>query len=210
MPGQLKRDDGFTLIELLLAIVILGVIAIPLGNLIIGELRNSGPTADRLARSHDEQLSAAFFAQDVASVGLRDYTSTQAAGGTVPFLPSIQLNAAANAGGYTCGTQTALVRFLSDDWTSGGASPQTDVVAYYLLPVGSVDELHRIRCAGGATTPAADVVLAHNVDPATPVVSCSSSCTGTPVPATVTLTFSVTKASIGATQITLTGQRRQS
>ena len=201
-------DAGFTLIELLITVVILGVIALPLGNAIIGVLRHTDATTDRLALSHDAQISAAYFGRDVASVGMRDYTPT----GPV-FRPSIQQDAAYNSGGVACGTAAtpvAKLRLLSDAWQKDGlvAVRSTDVVAYYLQPAGTVSELHRIKCVGTAT-PVSDVVLAHNVDPATLTVACSSACGAAAVPEQVTLTFSVTKPAADPYEIILTGQRRQ-
>jgi prepilin-type N-terminal cleavage/methylation domain-containing protein len=207
-PGD-RHDAGFTLIELLIAIVILSVIALSLGNVIISYVRNADATSDRLALSHDAQISAAYFASDVAAIGIRDYTVV----GSTPLKASIQVNAPYNAGGATCGTAvtpTAVIRFLSDDWDTSGPSPVmvTEIVAYYLRPVGAVSELRRITCVD-SVTPRSDVVLAHNVDQATVAVTCSSQCDGATVPQQVTLSFSATKPSVGAYPITLYGQRRQ-
>lgn len=69
-----RRDDaGFTLVELLMAIVILGVISAPLAGLIIAGLRQSASASARLQLSHDSQISATYFGQDVSTVGIRDY-----------------------------------------------------------------------------------------------------------------------------------------
>jgi prepilin-type N-terminal cleavage/methylation domain-containing protein len=205
-------DAGFTLIELLVVAVILAVIALPLGNAVIGYFRSSDATADQLALSHDAQISAAYVARDVAAVGLRDNTAT-GAGGTIPFKTSIQLDAVYNAGGFVCGTAatpTAKIRLLSDDWdaTTVPATLHTQIVAYYLTASGSVSSLHRLRCAGGAST---DLVIAHNVDPATFAVTCTSpsNCDTSAVPQTVTLAFSVTRPSSTPYRIALTGHRRQ-
>jgi prepilin-type N-terminal cleavage/methylation domain-containing protein len=205
------NEDGFTLVELLVAIVILAVITVPLADTVIGVLRNQDDTADRLALSHDSQLSASYFAQDVASVGLRDYVAVPDAYGNMPFEPSVQLGAAYDAGGRTCGTAStpvAAVRLLSDSW-DGATTPAaltTNIVAYYLKP--GTTELHRLKCTGSAT-PVSDVVVAHHVDPATVTVTCSSQCDTATVPRQVTLAFSVTLPSVGAYDISLTGERRQ-
>jgi hypothetical protein len=159
-----------------------------------------------MALSHDAQISAVYFARDVAAVGLRDM-STLGAGGTIPYKSSIQRDAAYDAGGLVCGSATtpiAKVRFLSDDWDSATipATRTTRIVAYYL----DDEELHRLVCAGGTTS---DTVLAHNVAPATFSVTGSSALESVPPPQTVTLAFSVTLPSVGGYPITLTGQRRQ-
>lgn len=203
------RDAGFTLIELLLVVVILGLITLPLGNSLLGIIDNTDATSQRLALSHDAQISTAYFSQDVSDVGTRDYTVSSA-----PSKASIQLNAAYDAG-PTCGaagTPTAVVRFLSDDYDS--ASPpvlRVDVVAYVVEPVGTERQLHRIRCVG-TSTPVSDVVVAHNLAAAsTPTVTCAQPtvCTGAAVPNTVSMTFTVSAPSAGSYVVTLNGQRRQ-
>jgi prepilin-type N-terminal cleavage/methylation domain-containing protein len=208
-----RPDAGFTLIEILIVVVILGVIMVPLGNAVIGFLKNTDVASDRLALSHDAQISAAYFARDVASLGIRDYTAVPSAGGTVPFKQSVQIDAAYDAGGQTCGASgtTAKVRFLSDHWHNSGPTPTvtTDIIAYYLAVNGGVTALHRMKCSGTAV-PLSDVVIAHSVDVAASVnVICSSTCDAAAVPQQVTLSFSVTKPSIGAYPIRLNGQRRQ-
>jgi prepilin-type N-terminal cleavage/methylation domain-containing protein len=205
------RDAGFTLIELMVAVLILGVITVPLANLVIGALRNHQSTQDRMALSHDAQISAAYFAQDVATVGVRDQDAVPPPNSTLPYLPSIQLGAAFDAGGRVCGTAAtpvAAVRLLADDWDGTATPPAVtvDVVAYYLAGA----ELHRAKCVAGSPTPVSDVVLAHNVDPSTLAVTCSSQCDAATVPQQVTLAFTVTAPTVGAYPITLNGQRRQS
>ncbi|MGW4056624.1 prepilin-type N-terminal cleavage/methylation domain-containing protein [Amycolatopsis sp. NPDC004747] len=202
-----RSDAGFTLIELLVVIVILGVVAAPIANAVIVSIRNTDATSARLAVSHDAQQSAAFFAQDVAAVGLRDY-SGQVANGQVPYSPSIQLGAAYDSGGQVCGTAAtpvSVVRLLSDDWDTGtpSATRRTVLVAYYLAGT----ELHRLRCLDSATV--SDSVVAHNVDPATPAVTCSSACTDKAVPLWVKLTFTAVARNADPYPITLFGQRRQ-
>jgi prepilin-type N-terminal cleavage/methylation domain-containing protein len=211
---RLKRvvDSGFTLIELLITVAILAVIAVPVGNLIISMVRNERATSDRVALSHAAQISAAYFAHDVASVGVRDYTAATT-NGNLPFKTSIQLNAAYNAGGVVCGTAAtppAIVRFLSDEWNTSTPTPtvSTAVVAYYVQDT----ELRRLECG---PSPRPEAVLAHHVDPTTLALSCSSTCTATDasghaiLPQQVRLSFAVTKPSVGAYQINLNGQRRQ-
>jgi prepilin-type N-terminal cleavage/methylation domain-containing protein len=205
---RVRSDAGFTLVELLLVITILGVITIPLGNVVIGMVRNHQATQDRLELSHDAQISAAYVARDVAGVGVRDYGAVPAAGATLPFKQSVQLGAAYDAGGYVCGgaaTPTATVRFLADAWNAS-ATPATvavDVTAYYLAGA----ELHRMKCLAGSTTPASDIVVAHNVTSV--AVACSTACQDAAVPQAVKLTLTLSKPTAPAYPIELTGQRRQ-
>ncbi|WP_410586544.1 prepilin-type N-terminal cleavage/methylation domain-containing protein [Amycolatopsis sp. lyj-23] len=202
-----RSDAGFTLVELLVVLVILGVVAAPVANAVIVSIRNTDATSARLAVSHDAQQSSAFFAQDVAAVGLRDYSGL-VANGAVPFSPSVQLNAAYDSGGQVCGTAAtpvSVLRLLSDDWDTStpSATRRTAIVAYHLAGT----ELHRLRCLDSATV--SDSVVAHHVDPATPVVTCASACTAAAVPVWVKLTFSAVASNTDPYPITLFGQRRQ-
>ncbi|MEU0529966.1 prepilin-type N-terminal cleavage/methylation domain-containing protein [Amycolatopsis tolypomycina] len=202
-----RSDAGFTLVELLIVVVILGVVAAPIANAVIVSIQNTDATAARLAVSHDAQQSAAFFAQDVAAVGLRDYSGA-VANGKVPYSPSIQLGATYDSGAQVCGTAAtpvSVVRLLSDDWDTGTpvATRRTAVVAYYLAGT----ELHRLRCLDSATV--SDAVVAHHVDPATPAVTCSSACADAAVPLWVKFTFTAVAEHADPYPITLFGQRRQ-
>jgi prepilin-type N-terminal cleavage/methylation domain-containing protein len=208
-----RRDAGLTLIEMLVVIVILGVIVVPLASALIAFSRNTDTTTERMALSHDAQLVAAYFARDVSAAGVRDFASGLDADLDIRFAFAVQKSAAYNEGGRTCGTAatpTAVVRFLSDDWSSSGGTPtvSTDIVAYYLETSGTVRALHRLRCAGGSTL---DIIVAHYVDPQVALkVSCPTDCTATaPPPSQVTLSFTVTQPHAGSYPITVTGQRRQ-
>jgi prepilin-type N-terminal cleavage/methylation domain-containing protein len=214
LTKRIRRGDaGFTLVELLVAIAILGIITVPISNVVIGMLRNTSDTSDRLALSHDAQISAAYLGADVAAVGIRDYSVAPTLGSPLLFEKSVQLGAVYNADGKTCGTSAtpkSVVRLLSDDWDTSvsPATVRTAIVGYYLTPTGTVRELHRIKCVG--SSPPSDVVVAHYVDPGSISATCSSSCESTTVPQQITLSFTSTKGAASAYPITLIGQRRQS
>jgi prepilin-type N-terminal cleavage/methylation domain-containing protein len=203
-----RREDGFTLIELLITVSLVGMVTVALAGAILGYLKNTDTTTRRLNESHDAQISAAYFAQDVASMGVRSATSPYA------LLQSVETSTTSTA--LACGTVgTNVVRFGWDDPTSTTAVSQLRV-AYVIQTVGTERQLHRLVCVGGSTTPSQDVVLAHNLDTTAPVVTCATpvACTGvgTAVPQSVSMVLSIKNPStIGtAYTVTLTGQRRQS
>ena len=93
--GLLRSPDdrGMTLTELLIVMVVLGIIFVPLSNALIGFIRFTDQTSQQLNESHDVQLAAAYFGQDVQSVGVRDW-------GSYPYqlLPSLERAAPATGG----------------------------------------------------------------------------------------------------------------
>lgn len=203
------RDDrGVTLIEVLIAMAILTVIMVPLGNAMISFFRNTDETNGRLSESHDAQIAAAYFAQDVQSLGRRDWGATG-----FGLQQSIEVNVASAGGLFPCapGTPNAVIRFLWDDTTAGVVR-----VSYVVQTVGTERQLHRIVCIGSSAV-SSDVVLAHNLDPAAAVgpAACATSCVGgvgvPAVPQWVKLTLTLkSPATTGAgLNVTLVGQRRQ-
>ena len=217
-PPRRADDAGFTLVELLLSIVILGIIAAPLANTVLTYFKTTDVTMARMSESHDAQIAAAYFAQDVQAVGVRDYSDTTSA--FFPLLQSVETAVGATAGTYPCGpsgTPDAVVRLAWDDFGSGASPVVTRTRVAYVV---EGDELHRVRC-DGPTGVISDVVIAHDLVASTPpVVSCATqagaatSCTGsgTGVPASVSLALRIhdPKSPAGSTYtVTVTGQRRQ-
>jgi prepilin-type N-terminal cleavage/methylation domain-containing protein len=202
------RDGGFTLIELLIVIVILGVITLPLGELLITYFRNTTQTTLRLNESHDGQVTNAYWQQDVASVGVRG--PWDSANNTFPLAQSVNT-------GFPCslpaGVASPFVVLAWDQFDSAGA-PTRISVAYATQASGK--QLVRLHCT--TTTLDSNVVLAHNLA-SVPAVTCAgpggSSCTGggANVPATISLPLSIhdsSPANTGATYVvTFIGQRRQ-
>ena len=141
-------EDGFTLIELLVTIVIMGVIIVPFGTAFNTFLQNTDTTIRRVGESHDAQVSAAYFAQDAASIGDRDSSDG--------LIQSVET---ASTSQFTaCGSATPVVGFAWDDYTSTTASGQVRVV-YVIQMVGTERQLHRLVCLGASTAPSVD--LAH-------------------------------------------------
>jgi prepilin-type N-terminal cleavage/methylation domain-containing protein len=208
-----RRDErGVTLVEVLIVVVIIGIIVVPLGNALLSYFRYNDEINSRLSASHDAQIAAAYFAQDVQSVGTRDWSTP-----AFPLAQSIEQNAPAAGGRFPCGpagTPVAVVRFAWDDPTDATGAPAVVRVAYVVVTSGDERQLRRLSC-GGSTTPTSTLVLAHNLDqdrvndPAV-AVTCSSSCTAATPPQYVTMTLRIEDpANGGSFTVTLTGQRRQ-
>jgi prepilin-type N-terminal cleavage/methylation domain-containing protein len=205
-----RGQAGFTLIELVIATTILGVITIPLANLLIGYFTNVTTTTSRLAESYDEQFAAAYWHKDVAAIGVRSSTFDLTSQ-TFPLQQSVDT-------AFPCGVPNdgARVVVLAWDRYDAAGKPTLVRVAYALDTTGT--QLLRLQCDG--STPGPVRTLAHDLDPARPpAVVCRDAagrqvaCTGVgdAVPSTVSLTLHVKDPSDAGQPytVTLTGQRRQ-
>jgi prepilin-type N-terminal cleavage/methylation domain-containing protein len=202
---RIRRDEsGLTLIELLLAIVLLSIIIVPLAGALISFFRNTNATTNRLTESHDEQIAAAYFAQDVQSIGVHDWS-----GAPFAMKTSVEQNVGPTAGVNKCGAASlpaAALRFAWDE-SIGNTSTQVVIVSYVVETVGGAQQLHRVRCAGGSTTPTSDIVIAHDLlSVGTPTFTGSST-----MPQAISWTLNVRAPSNkgAALVVTLYGQRRQ-
>jgi hypothetical protein len=201
-----------TLTETLITIVIMSIIILPLSNAAIDLIRVTDDTQKRLDESHDAQIPAAFFTQDVQSLGVHDWSAYP-----YPLQQSVELNAPPTGGLYPCGDPTlpnAALRLAWDDPTAATGNPQVDRVSYVVEagPDGE-SQLHRLVCVGSSTV-SGDVVVAHYLAASNPVVvNCMnpSVCTGATVPQSVTMTLAVheTGNPDATLLVVLTGQRRQ-
>ena len=205
-------EGGFTLIELLVTIVVLGIIMAPLSAVLLTYLKNTDATTARMSESHDAQIAASYFAQDVQAVGVRGpYTSPEPG-----FVQSVETGATAGGGLYPCGatgTPDAVVRFAWDDYTGTSLTSRTQWRVGYVVD-GS--ELRRVQCDGAGVV--SDIRIAHNLVAPFAVVNCADasgsamSCTGATVPETVSMTLTIQDPDSGSDapyEVTLTGQRRQ-
>ena len=207
---QLRHDDrGVTLPEVLVAVAILAIIIVPLSDALIGFIRNTDDTTRRMNESHDMQIAATYFARDIQSLGVRDWSS-----------PTFALRQSIDNPSYPCtGPGTPRISLAWDDPTS--VSGTTDIrVTYLVRDVGGEHQLRRLQCFPHSTTVESDVVVVHNLIGTPPLPACASATgvsvpcngAGVNVPQNVTLTVTVKHpASAGpAILLVLIGQRRQS
>lgn len=178
---SLARDDsGFTLIELLITIVITGIIVSALAAATISILHNSNATTQRLTQSHDAQMAAAFFANDVQS------SDVSATVGAAPFATDSRCDQGNNA----------VVRFAWTGYDTSNNVATYTVVSYNLTAAGSPLVLRRSVCQGtGAnayanlsSTPISNVLISSNVSTATAPTAQIVNCASSPTPKTVSMT----------------------
>jgi prepilin-type N-terminal cleavage/methylation domain-containing protein len=210
MTGRrLRGECGFTLTELVITIVIMAVIILPLGNFVIEYFINTGTTVARLSESHDEQLAASYFAQDVANVGTRDSNLNMQQSVWTGSFPSGHCGASVAAG-----DQVLLLEW-DDRWWNNSVTPareehRIDAVAYVRATASGETQLRRIYCKGNSQV--SDNVVVHNLDPGvTPLVTCSTTCTAAAVPASISLQVRIAEPSSDGQPLTVTlnGERRQ-
>jgi prepilin-type N-terminal cleavage/methylation domain-containing protein len=198
-----RRDAGFTLIELLITIVILGTVVAALAAAMLGFTRNTDATIQRLGESHDAQITASYFGEDVASIGIRNAESI--------LTQSVTTRAASPVAG--CAMKGTPVVWLGWDDPTTATTATPIWVGYVVETISGQRQLHRLVCsASGALV--SDIVMAHYLN-GTPSVSCEPSRLGcddpTSVPTSVTMKLSI-KASDDSTSgydVSLLGQRRQ-
>jgi hypothetical protein len=187
------------MVELTLTIVILGVITLPLGNLMIGWFTNSTEVQARIAESHDAQIATAYFAQDVASLGRRNSSED--------LVQSIWVGSPGGAP-RSCGAGTPVVLFAWDEFTSPTSSTVVEV-AYTVRNVGGERRLVRSWCPDSTTEVSA--VMAHDLDSVGPTVGCTPNCSAAaPTTVSVVLDIKNPESRGSGYQVTLRGDRRQS
>jgi prepilin-type N-terminal cleavage/methylation domain-containing protein len=208
-----SSDGGFTLIELMITVAITGIVVVAVAGSLSTVFLSSSAAAVRESRSHDAQNAAAYFAQDVQSVGIRNWSSNSR-----PLVQSIETGASApyNGGLYPCGTPTtpnALVRFAWDDFqVSNPATPDVVVASYVAEPTGpsGLLQLHRLMCRNGSLV--TDRTIIHGIAAGATVTCDPSPCSGSaPVPYSVSLTVTVhdSQTADPDLNVTLQGHRRQ-
>lgn len=173
MSLKLKNDEaGFTLVELLVAIAILGIIIPAIGAALISIIHNTNATSQRLAESHDAQITAAYFGNDVQSVAV---TGTVTPG-------SASYDTACDRAG-----DTSLIEFKWWEYDTTGSISSYHLVVYSTEPVSGSSPpaqlLRRRFCQGPngvAPSLVTDVVVGHLVSGVSSPTVCTSACSGQP------------------------------
>jgi prepilin-type N-terminal cleavage/methylation domain-containing protein len=214
--GLKPGEDGFTLVELLITIVILGIIAFGLTGTVIRYLQDTAESQGRFNETHDVQFAAAYWQNDVSSLGVRSPTYVDDGNDvhTYPLLQSVNIPAACPQAPGTFVGRLAWSQFNS---LTSNATPDLITVTYVSSGSGSGPyTLTRTKCTG--STVDSTVRVARQLS-SVPVMDCSgpagTSCTGadTNVPTIIKLTLTArdpSKRDPSSYTATLTGERRQS
>lgn len=146
-------EDGFTLIELLIVVVILPLVigAVAIAMITALEATDAGPesTAQRLAETHDAQITSAYFVRDVQGAQLLTTASAVAS------------EVCAQSG------QSVTQQLLGLEWDSGGVK-----VSYVEATVGTASEILRNFCANGTVSTS---TIVYNVSSVTgPTLACNT------------------------------------
>jgi hypothetical protein len=132
------------MIELLVVAVIIPIIVGAIATAVITSMKDQNGVSGRLSDSASAQVTSSFYVRDVQSAA---YVTTSATSSPAP-----------------CGSGTTFVLGLS--WgspTAGGT-----VVSYWLdptpgNPTPATNDLLRLYCSGGSTTPASTVTVDHGL-----------------------------------------------
>lgn len=155
-PLHTGRDEGFTLVELLVAIVIIGVISMVLGNALYLGIRTTTNTYTRLDQSNAALAVSRYLTGDIqqAEGTVLVATADTSCGGTAP------LKVRARSSASVAATDTTIV------WALSG----TDLVR---------------RTCNGAGTVTNSFVVANRVSAFTPA-ACAAPCTASTISVTFT------------------------
>jgi prepilin-type N-terminal cleavage/methylation domain-containing protein len=149
--ARVTDESGFTLPELMVAIVILGIIIVPLTSAIIVGLLTTSDAQTRLTESQNAVISSAFWAGDV-----------QSADGTV-----------ATNGGPPCGDGTGVITVAKFGWADD-ISPSN--VAYYFIKTSAAANVLYRRFCRGSTQISQGTIAPELTTASNPAVVCTPSC----------------------------------
>jgi prepilin-type N-terminal cleavage/methylation domain-containing protein len=159
--GSERDEAGFTLMEVLIATVVAGILLIGVTSGFVVALKGTTGVSDRFIESHDAQLLATYYPEDVQS--------------TVP--DSVDTNKTTPTG--CASTPVGTTNVLRLQWTDVSTSTAYSVSYRYYSPAAGSWELRRYFCSrpgSTSTAPATYQVVAHDLaDPAVNAPSVSQS-----------------------------------
>lgn len=218
LTRRVPRDQGFTLIELVMTIGIMAIISVALIGMLFGYVRNANETSTRLNESSDQQFVAAYWQNDVSSLGVHDVPASgtnvvpvkqsvwtvdpaPASVGVAPRCSSMA-NVLADYGGSPA-SPALVAGFAWNDYPAAVSDPTLawssavpNAAVYWTQVSGTQIQLWRTRCTGSSA--GSSTIVAHYLIQA-PVVTCLNSsgtsinCASTnpALPASVSITLAV-------------------
>src|SRR4051794_40080608 len=79
-------EQGLTLVELVITLAITGIVVVAVGGMLSTVFLSSTAVAVRMSYSHEVQNAAAYFSEDVQSIGVRNWSDD-----TRPMLQSVEV-----------------------------------------------------------------------------------------------------------------------
>ncbi len=136
--AQLNDDAGFTLVELIVGVLIMSLIVGAIASALIVSFRTTDVTQERMAESHDAQITSAYLANDVQSA------------------KTVQ----PGSGGDCSGTSTTLMTFVYESgpavYSCGSSNDETQVIRTFggnsvvLAHFAKVDFRPTVSCSPNA------------------------------------------------------------
>lgn len=179
-PSRFRGEAGFTLVELIIAIILLGIIIVPLSAAFVFGVRAITDSEQRINEQRSPLFTSTFFAKDAQSAATVSDRATSAT--------------------PACGTGTNVISFSWSETPINGGAPLNYSVSYALVGSGTTKTLTRSACSASGTQSAtvAPVLGADNAaapgGAAAVWVTCvdvngGASCTNRPVTFTLTGTL---------------------
>lgn len=184
-----RSESGFTLVEMLIAIVILGIIVVPITGALVVTLRTTDETSNRMVASNDAQLLSFWLPGDIQSTG-NDTLNANVLDDDTVYPPTVSTE---------CSGRTNALRL---EWVEQGASGSTYDAAYAVVQAASGSwQLIRYFCVDGG--PATSHVVARNLAGASAVSVSESGQT-----LTMTVTAAATPTEPSGYTFSVSGTRR--
>lgn len=202
---RLRAEEGFTLVELLVAVTLMGVIGTALVMSMTFMLAAKTRAKSDLDTSHDRQLVASYFTEDVeAAAGLRSVLDPAGSSGPSPV---------ATGDVTLCGTaltaatsNVVVVTLTGQDYADTGITATPTYVSYVWR--SDTHRLLRVACRG--VGPVTTTVVASAVSSAPSLDAPCTGVTSAVGPTSSAADLLLTLPEVGGPSISLCGHRRSS